>query len=344
MHAIDVDGLAKRYGRVRALDGVSLEVRQGEIFGFLGPNGAGKSTLIRLLLGYLHPSAGRASVLGLDIVRSSVAIRARTGYLPGGIAMDDTLTGERYLDDLAALSGRPPVRRAAICERLELTDRVLRRPIRDYSRGMRQKVGIVQALQHDPELAILDEPSEGLDPLMQRAFYDVLDEIRAAGRTVFFSSHVLSEVERVCDRVAIVRAGRIVLAGDVATLVAQRQRRVELQFDGAAPSLDGVAGVSGVETWVEAGAGRLTCALAGDPRPFLAAIAASAVTDLVIEPASLEDAFLELYAGEEAAEVDGADGGGAAAGDVAAGGAGAAPDDRSSHGGPAGTSGRGTAG
>jgi ABC-2 type transport system ATP-binding protein len=298
MHAIDTDGLAKHYGRVRALDGVSLEVRQGEIFGFLGPNGAGKSTLIRLLLGYLHPSAGRASVLGLDIVRSSVAIRGRTGYLPGGIAMDDTLTGERYLDDLAALSGRPPVRRAAICERLELTDRVLRRPIRDYSRGMRQKVGIVQALQHDPELAILDEPSEGLDPLMQRAFYDVLDEVRAAGRTVFFSSHVLSEVERVCDRVAIVRAGRIVLAGEVATLRAQRQRRVELRFTGTAPALDGVEGVSGVEVV----AGLLTCELVGDPRPFLGAISATAVTDLVIEPARLEDAFLELYQGEEAAE------------------------------------------
>ncbi len=215
MSAITVDGLTKHYGRVHALEDVSLEVVPGEIFGFLGPNGAGKSTLIRLLLGYLHPTAGRASVLGLDIVRDSVAIRARTGYLPGGIALDDGLTGERYLDDLAALSGRPPVRRSAICERLELTDRVLRRPIRDYSRGMRQKVGIVQALQHDPEVAILDEPSEGLDPLMQRAFYEVLEEVRAAGRTVFFSSHVLSEVERVCDRVAIVRAGRLVLTEDV---------------------------------------------------------------------------------------------------------------------------------
>ncbi len=309
MSAITVDGLTKHYptarwGRgarhpIHALEDVTLEVRPGEIFGFLGPNGAGKSTLIRLLLGYLHPTAGRARVLGLDIVRESVAIRARTGYLPGGIALDDGLTGERYLDDLAALSGLAPVRREEICERLELTDRVLRRPIRGYSRGMRQKVGIVQALQHDPELAILDEPSEGLDPLMQRAFYEVLDDLRAAGRTVFFSSHILSEVERVCDRVAIVRGGRLVATEDVGMLLAQRKRRVELQFDGAAPALAGIEGVSGLS--VEHG--RLTCSLAGDPRPFLAAIAGAAVTDLAIEPSRLEDAFLELYAGEEAAEI-----------------------------------------
>jgi ABC-2 type transport system ATP-binding protein len=298
--AIAVEGLTKHYdgGRVRALEDVHLEVREGEVFGFLGPNGAGKSTLIRLLLGYLHPTAGRATVLGLDIERESVAIRGRVGYLPGGIALDDGLTGERLLDDLAALSGRAPIRRAAICEALELTDRVLRRPIRDYSRGMRQKIGIVQAFQHDPELAILDEPSEGLDPLMQRAFYAVLDDVRGAGRTVFFSSHVLSEVERVCDRVAIVRAGRLVLTGDVATLRAQRRRRVELRFDGPAPDLAGIDGVAGLEV----GEGTLACALAGDPRAFLDAIRGTAVTDLVIEPARLEDAFLELYAGEEAAE------------------------------------------
>jgi ABC-2 type transport system ATP-binding protein len=311
MHAISVHGLTKHYGHVHALADVSLEVRQGEIFGFLGPNGAGKSTLIRLLLGYLHPTAGGASVLGLDIVHDSVAIRARTGYLPGGIALDDGLTGVRYLDDLAALSGRPPVRRAAICDRLELSDRVLARPIRDYSRGMRQKVGIVQALQHDPELAILDEPSEGLDPLMQRAFYEVLQEVRSAGRTVFFSSHVLSEVERVCDRVAIVRAGRLVLTGEVAELRARSRRRVEVRYDGSAPALGKVEGVADVVI----GQGSLSCSLAGDPRPFLDAIRAVAVTDLAIEPARLEDAFLDLYAGEEAEEAEEAAGVAAAGGE-----------------------------
>ena len=191
MSAIVVQGLTKHYGHVHALEDATHEVRKGEIFGFLGPNGAGKSTLIRLLLGFLHPTAGRGSVLGLDIVRDSVAIRGRIGYLPGGIALDDGLTGLRALDDLAALSGRPPVRREAICAKLELTDRVLRRPIRDYSRGMRQKIGIVQALQHDPELAILDAPSEGLDPLTQRALHEVLEGTRAGGRTCFFSAPAL---------------------------------------------------------------------------------------------------------------------------------------------------------
>jgi ABC-2 type transport system ATP-binding protein len=187
------------------------------------------------------------------------------------------------------------VRRAELCDRLELDARTLRRPIRDYSRGMRQKIGIVQALQHDPELAILDEPSEGLDPLMQRAFYDVLDGLKAAGRTVFFSSHVLSEVERVCDRVAVVRSGRLVAVEDVGTLLAGRRRRVELRLTGPAPDLDAVPGVSEIVIVGDT----LTCALAGDPRPLLAVIATAPVTDVLIEAASLEDAFLELYHGPE---------------------------------------------
>ena len=309
MSVITAEGLTKHYqaralpGRgapvaVRALDGVSLAVREGEIFGFLGPNGAGKSTLIRLLLGFLHPTAGHATVLGLDTEEESVAIRARTGYLPGGIALYDGLTGARHLDYLAELSGRPPVRRAELCDRLELTPRTLARPIRDYSRGMRQKIGIVQALQHDPELAILDEPSEGLDPLMQRAFYSILDEVRASGHAVFFSSHVLSEVERVCDRVAIVRAGRLVALEDVATLVARRRRGVTARLAGPAPDLAGVAGVSDVAIEGDV----LTFSLSGDPGPFLEALRGVALADLVIEPARLEDVFLELYAGEAAEE------------------------------------------
>jgi ABC-2 type transport system ATP-binding protein len=307
--AITTAGLTKRYGHrerpihrpgsrpageIRALEDLSIAVREGEIFGFLGPNGAGKSTMIRLLLGFLHPTAGGATVAGLDIVRDSVEIRRRVGYLPGGIALYDTLTGERLLDYLGELTGRPPVRRAELCDRLELSAATLRRQVRDYSRGMRQKMGIVQALQHDPELAILDEPTEGLDPLMQRAFYGILDELRAAGRTIFFSSHVLSEVERVCDRVAIIRQGRLVALEDVDALLARRKRNVEMRLvpGTAAPNLDGVAGVSAVEF---AGDGLLTCHLEGDVAPFLAAIRSSRIVDLTIEPAHLEEAFLELY-------------------------------------------------
>jgi ABC-2 type transport system ATP-binding protein len=294
MAAISTRGLSKRYGRVgaaRALDDLSIEVDEGEIFGFLGPNGAGKSTTIRLLLGFLHATAGGASVLGLDIERDSVAIRRRVGYLPGGIAFWDGMTGERLLDELAALSGRPPTRRADLAERLELPAATLRRPVRDYSRGMRQKLGIVQALQHDPELLILDEPTEGLDPLMQRAFYEILDELRAAGRTIFFSSHILSEVERVCDRVAIVRGGRLVAFEEIPALLARRKRNVEMRLAGPPPPLEGVPGVSEVRVTD----GLLTCRLEGDVSPFLAAIAGAPIADLTIEPARLEEAFMEFY-------------------------------------------------
>ncbi len=280
-------------GDVLALEDLTIAVREGEIFGFLGPNGAGKSTTIRLLLGFLHPSSGSGQVLGLDIVRESVPIRARVGYLPGGIALYDTLSGERLLDYLGDLTGRPAVRRAELLDRLELSTRTLQRPVRDYSRGMRQKIGIIQALQHDPELAILDEPTEGLDPLMQRAFYGILDDLKAAGRTIFFSSHVLSEVERVCDRVAIVRRGRLVALQEVASLLERRKRNVELRTaDGEALALDGVPGVSAVGRTAD---GRITCQLEGDVGPFLAAIAGHRITDLTIEPAHLEEAFLELY-------------------------------------------------
>jgi ABC-2 type transport system ATP-binding protein len=294
MAVIETRGLTKRYGRepTPALADLDLRVEPGEIFGFLGPNGAGKSTTIRLLLGFLHPTTGGATVLDHDIESGSVEIRRRTGYLPGGIAFWDGLTGERLLDELAAMSGRPPVRRDDLAQRLELPVATIRRPIRDYSRGMRQKLGIIQALQHDPELAILDEPSEGLDPLMQRAFYEILEDLRNDGRTIFFSSHILSEVERICDRVAIVRRGRLVALEDVGSLLARRKRNVELRFDGEPPALDGLDGVSEVRFVGD----RLTCLLEGDVDRFVRAIASAHVRDLTIEPARLEDAFLEYYA------------------------------------------------
>ena len=291
MHAITTTGLTKHYGPIRALDALDITVREGEIFGFLGPNGAGKSTTIRLLLGFLRPTSGEGRVLGLDSVRDSVAIRARIGYLPGGVALYDSLTGEEILDYLGELSGRPPVRRKELCDRLELLPQTLRRLVRDYSRGMRQKIGIVQALQHEPELAILDEPSEGLDPLMQRAFYDILDVLKNEGRTIFFSSHVLSEVERVCDRVAIVRRGRLVAVEEIAALLARRMRKVDMRLAGTPPRLEDVPGVLNIMI----ADGRLTCQVEGDIRPFLAAIVDAPIVDLTIEPAHLEDAFLELY-------------------------------------------------
>jgi ABC-2 type transport system ATP-binding protein len=297
---IETTGLTKHYGggrrlrsqdRVRALSDLSIEVNEGEIFGFLGPNGAGKTTMIRLLLGFLHPTAGDARVLGHDIRSDNLDLRRDIGYLPGGIALYDTLTGEQVLDYLARLYRRPTPLRADLAERLEMSVATLRRQVRDYSRGMRQKIGIIQALQHDPTLAILDEPTEGLDPLMQRVFYDILEERRRAGRTIFFSSHVLSEVERVCSRVAIIREGVLVALEDVAALLARRRRYVEIRLEGAAPALEGVAGVSAVSERD----GLLTCQLEGDIKPFLAAIEGAPISDLTIEPARLEEAFLEYY-------------------------------------------------
>jgi ABC-2 type transport system ATP-binding protein len=295
---IRTQALTKRYGSVPALTDLALEVRRGEIFGFLGPNGAGKSTTIRILLGFLHPTAGRARVLDLDAETESVEIRRRTGYLPGGVAIYGSLTGGDALSYLADLQGHPAYRRDELTERLKLSRADLKRRVRDYSRGMRQKLGVIQALQHDPELAILDEPTEGLDPLIQHAFYGVLEDLRSAGRTIFFSSHVLSEVERVCDRVAIIRAGRLMTVQGVDELLARRKRRITLRWRGAAPDLRDIPGIEDVEVRGDRAIGTLN----GSVGPFVRAVASPALEDLTIEPASLEEAFLEYYADDGAAE------------------------------------------
>ncbi len=294
---ISTRGLTKHYESVEALTDLSLDVRHGEIFGFLGPNGAGKSTTIRTLLGFLHATHGSAQVLGMDVASESVEIRRLTGYLPGGIALYDSLTGEQVLDYLARLQGRASYRRADLVERLRMPQADLRRRVRDYSRGMRQKIGVIQALQHDPELAILDEPTEGLDPLMQQAFYGILGDLRAEGRTIFFSSHVLSEVERVCDRVGIIGRGRLMAVHEVRELLARRRRRVSIQWRGVAPDASAIPGL--VDVTVDGD--RLFGTLHGDVSEFVRAVASPSLEDLTIEPASLEEAFLEYYAEEPSA-------------------------------------------
>jgi ABC-2 type transport system ATP-binding protein len=295
---IATDALTKYYGNVEALVDLSLDVRPGEVFGFLGPNGAGKSTMIRTLLGFLHPTRGSATVLGLDVVADSVEIRRRTGYLPGGIALYDSLSGADALQYLADLQDQGSTMREELCERLQMPASVLRRKVRDYSRGMRQKIGVIQAFQHDPELAILDEPTEGLDHLMQHAFYSLMDDQRAKGRTIFFSSHVLSEVERVCDRVAIIRSGHLMALQNVEDLLARRKKKVELRWRGAAPDLTGIPGLADVEVKGD----RMRATLLGDVSGFVRAIASPSLEDLTIEPARLEEAFLEYYAGDDASE------------------------------------------
>ena len=225
---IATSGLSKDYGSGRGLFGLDLEVRQGEVFGFLGPNGAGKSTTIRLLLDLIKPTAGSAQVLGLDTGKQSLAIRRRVGFLPGDLALYPKLPGRAVLDYLAQLRGGVDQRvRDSLAERF---DADLDRPVRQLSTGNRQKLGLIQAFMHEPELLILDEPIAGLDPLVQQSFHALLGEVSAQGRTVFLSSHTLSEVERVTHRLAILRQGRLVVVDSLENLRKIAVQRIEIEF------------------------------------------------------------------------------------------------------------------
>jgi len=294
--AIRASGLGKSYGSgVMALEGVDLEVGQGERIGFLGPNGAGKTTFIRCALGVLRPTEGSIAILGHDVARDRLAALAEVGYVPGDLGMIRQVSGGRMLDALAKLHPRPPVLRDQLLAALELSEADLRRRIREYSTGMRQKLGLVAALQHDPPVIILDEPTAGLDPVMQARLLGVLDERARAGRTVFFSSHVLGEVDELCDRVAMVRGGKLLLVRDVDELRRARVRTVELLFDGdVSPSAYAVDGIS--EVRVEGHVHHFT--MAGDPGPLLAKLAPLSPRDITIEAARLEDVFRALYIGD----------------------------------------------
>ncbi len=288
--AIETRGLTKHYGRVHALDDLSLRVEEGEVFGFLGPNGAGKTTTIRLLLGLLSPTAGSAAVLGRD-ARTAPA-RADVGYLPGELALWPEYSGAQTLDFLARLAGRPPARRSALIEHLSLSAADLARAVGTYSDGMKQKIGIVQAMQCAPRLILLDEPTKGLDPLVQQSFYESLAAARAEGATVFFSSHVLPEVERVCDRVAMLRRGNLVSVGGVDEVRRAQRRRVAVSF-----SREMDAGeLAGFGPIVERSPRHIVLLVAQADVPALVTrLGMLPLADLEIAPPRLEDAFLEQY-------------------------------------------------
>jgi len=291
--AVEVCSLTKLYGTQVGIEDLDLRVARGEVFGFLGPNGAGKTTTIRCLVGLLSPTAGRIRLLGLDPIADHRRLAPRIGYLPGELRLYGELTGSQHLKLSGDLQSAPTPRRDELCARLVLTAADLDKPIQSYSHGTKQKLGLVQAFQHDPELVILDEPTEGLDPLVQETFFELLDEAASRGRTVFLSSHILAEVQRACRRVAIVRAGRLVTVETVSGLRTARVRRVRLTF---APEEDCRA-IRVNERWSPHWTGRdLHLLIAPDQvAAALRDLLAHAVEDVTVEEAGLDEAFLDFY-------------------------------------------------
>ncbi|MFN2182592.1 MAG: ATP-binding cassette domain-containing protein [Anaerolineae bacterium] len=300
--AIVTRGLVKAYGRIRALRGVDLEVERGELFGFLGPNGAGKTTTIRCLLDLIRPNAGEIRVLGLDPQRNPVDVRRRTGYLPGELSMEDGLKVEgqlRYYNDLRGNKADWSYVRE-LARRLELDLNV---PIKNLSKGNKQKVGVVQALMHRPELLLLDEPTAGLDPLMQQEVYRLLREAQAGGATIFFSTHIISEVETLADRVAIIREGVIVEEAEPGRLVSMAIRRLWIRFlEPVDPSALGE--VEGVTLLSQNDGQRVLLQVERELDGLIKALAAFPVSDIEIERPSLEEIFLAYYAAGPVEEVN----------------------------------------
>lgn len=299
---ISAERLSRFYGLQRGVEDVTFQVQPGEIFGFLGPNGAGKTTTIRVLMGLLRPTSGAARVFGLDCWSESTAVKERVGYLPGDIRVYEQMTGREFLDFFAGFRGaRGTPRRDALVQRLGAQ---LDRRLRQLSKGNRQKLAIVQALMHDPPLLIMDEPSSGLDPLLQVDMLKILAEERDRGKTIFLSSHDLPEVERIADRVGIIRDGRLVAVESVSTLKATRERRMEVVFNEPAPiePLERLDTVRVID--VADDRRRVELAVRGEVRPLLATLAALPVQDLIYGPPDLEGVFLTYYS-EQAAPSDG---------------------------------------
>jgi len=297
---IHTERLTKTYGVHRGIADVDLDVNEGEIFGFLGPNGAGKTTTMRILLDLIRPTGGRAEVFGIDTTADPVAIHRRVGYLPGEFDLYDRLTGADTIQYFANLRGGvDPAYVAMLVERLDLDPS---RRFREYSRGNKQKVGLVVALQHRPDLLVLDEPTSGLDPLVQQTFFELLREARDEGRTVFLSSHIIDEVDRTCDRVAIIREGRLVQVDRVEAVRQLAFHHVELVFASpVAPApFEALPGVSHVSV----SDGTISMRVSGGIGPVLRVAGTYDLVDVISREPNLEDVFLAQYgrgAGEAAA-------------------------------------------
>ncbi|HEX2914350.1 MAG TPA: ABC transporter ATP-binding protein [Chloroflexia bacterium] len=297
--AVLTEKLNKSYGSSRGIIDLDLQVNQGEVFGFLGPNGAGKTTTIRLLLNLIKPTAGKASLLGMDSERDSVEIRRHIGYLPGEFSLYPNLTGAQTLEYFANLRGVDGQDNwkyvQELAERLELD---MSKKFRQYSRGNKQKVGIIQALMHHPRLLILDEPTSGLDPLNQQEFYKLIKEAQSHGSTVFFSSHIMSEVEKICDRVGIIREGKLVKVGGIGDLTDLKSHHLELTFSEPVPleEFEKLPGVDHIEKVKVNSHETLRCIVKADKIDQVVKVAARyPLVNFVSREPSLEETFLDYY-------------------------------------------------
>jgi len=291
--AIQTSKLSKDYGLGHGLFDLDLTVTPQEVFGFLGPNGAGKSTTIRCLMGMIRPTNGSAHIFGLDCLRDSVEVKRKVGYMPGDMPQFGSLRGREVVAYLGGLRGN--IDTALIRKIAERFDLDLGRRFREYSSGNKKKLGILLAFMHKPDLLILDEPTGGLDPLNQQEFYRLVNETRDAGATIFLSSHILSEVEHVCDRVGIVRSGRLVKVADLDEIHSIRVHRLEIEFaPGTEVPQEAIRSVAGVEDLVVED-NKVTCAVKGTFDPLLKALSGTTVINLVSHEPSLEEVFLTYY-------------------------------------------------
>ncbi len=293
-HVIDVQGLTKDYGQGRGIFDLTFQVERGEVFGFLGPNGAGKTTTIRHLMGFIRPTAGRAAILGMDCFAQAAAIQAHVGYLPGELSLMDDLTGDGFLRFMAQMRGMPDLCAAGELKELFRLDG--RQSLRKMSKGTRQKVGLVCAFMARPDLLLLDEPTSGLDPLMQNRFVELLLREKARGATILLSSHMFEELERTCDRVAILRAGRLAAVERTEDLRRARTKRYVFSF----PAPEAAAAFSAAWPGASRNDSSVAVALTGreDLSKLLRLAADQQVTDMTVDGGSLEEAFLGYY-GEE---------------------------------------------
>lgn len=287
MNVIETKNLTKYYGKIKGVEDLSFTVKKGEIFGFLGPNGAGKTTTIRTLLGYLQPTRGSATIFGKDIEDEIVEIKREVAYIPGDLNIYGHQTGREFLNYFAALRNREMV---LLDELLEIFDVPLDRKLKGYSKGMKQKIGIIQAFMDDPEMVIMDEPTSGLDPLLQQKFYDFLLKQKKRNKTMLLSSHILSEVDRVCDRVGIIKQGKLIALEDVESLKRKRGKVIRLKIKENPDSFKGPKDMKIRDGWIE-------FIVADGIDHWVKLLSNYTVLDLVISDFSLEDIFIHFYEG-----------------------------------------------